>query len=167
MTTSPAVGHSQLADRKDARFDANLELRDTDAAAITTVAGTYAAPDYSSDAVTLGNGNVVARCRIYGFQPTLNADNTVTFIVLGTDDAGTTTQTLAEYTVGGASTLWGGSAAFSNTNDEPLDIMFETVPQERTRYTKVKLQVICAGTADGFTTGAFGAFIAPLPRGAV
>lgn len=163
--TSASVAHSvgaPLTDRRATTFDKELELRLDTAAAVTTTTGSYASPDWSNaTAISLGNGKFVGRVVLYDFAPTFNADNTMKFVVQGIN--GTDTAVLAEKQIAGAAANWAGDAAVTDakytTGD--LDLYFCNVAFG-VRYPDVKLLLINGGTASGFTSGTFGAFIARL-----
>ena len=166
--TSATVGHTVsavLTNRRAGTFDANLLLRATSTAATTAVVGTYAAPDWASSFVDLGDGAFFGRVVIHKFAPTLaNADNTMRFVLMGADAAGTLTAPLGELQIGAAAALWGGSAAWGNaafieTGD--LSFCFNNV-QQGLRFPQAKLLLINGGTASGFTSGTFGAFISRI-----
>lgn len=150
-----------LTGRKGGTFDASLELRNTAAAAITAVNGSYASPSWASSVIDLKVGAFYGRVGFYGpFAPTIfNNDNYIHFALRGINQAETKRVILAEIRIGKTTTTWGGDGTPGTDFDfGDLSLYFCTTHLGY-NWPKVQLINFNGGTGTSFTTGAFGANI--------
>ncbi len=133
-----------MAPRKYDLYDAELVLRDADAAAITSVGGDYASPDYESAAIDLGPGQVMGRVIIENLAATFHADAHAHIAVVGVNAAGNAQCELAALRLGlAANTV---NTAATATGQKDIDLLFSTVKYNQT-WPKVKLVVVTDGTS--------------------
>lgn len=151
MATDIATGQGA---RKYSTFDADLELRAAAAAAITAVAGDFAAPDYESATIDLGPGVVYGRVVIQNFAETVNADNTSWshIALVGVNAAATAQVELAAIRVGNNEMTLNTSD--TATGEDDLDIVFCNA-KFGAIWPKVKLVVVNEGTSHSIDFTAF------------
>lgn len=138
-------------------FEAGLELRDAAAAAITTVGGSFAAPDYESAVFDIGEGQCMKRTILQNLAITLDGanDSKATIMMIGLDEAEAVEEVLGAITIGDE-TL-GPNTAEPVDGDE-FNFLWSNV-QKGVIFPKVKLIVVTQGTSISID---FTAFMTPL-----
>jgi hypothetical protein len=133
-----------MAPRKYDLYDAELVLRAAAAAAITTVGGDYAAPDYESAAIDFGAGQAAGRVLIENLVATFHADSHAHVAVVGVNAAGNAQCELAALRLGPAANTT--NTAATATGQKDVDILFTNVKYGQIG-PKVKLVVVTDGTS--------------------